>query len=217
MSVTGEGVPGGATISSITDGTHFVLSAAATATAAGLTLIASGLDDSYFSTPFERVLFNLAVDDKQFVSGTTFQLLFGVIVQLFNADIDAAQWVLAIEQGAFAGATDGPPNTYGWNLSDVTWNTATPLVRYRLWATSDAQQHFFGCNVKNAAGVFTANGLYYNRIVAANAAAPASANFALRARLLNFSPKGSVANARGWLSYQLNASPVNNLLQATIQ
>jgi len=65
-------------------------------------------------------------------------------------------------------------------------------------------------------GSFPTNGLYYKRVLAANAAQPPCATFALRARLINFDTRDSATNARGWISWALQ-NPDNGTLGATIQ
>jgi hypothetical protein len=174
----------------------------------------SGAKDSYFPTPFERTLFEMTINDRMFSSGTTLTLLFKLALQLISADTEA-QWILAIEKGAIIDETDGSPNTFDSNLLSVDWDTSSPLVSQRLILSSALETHGFGCTIANSAGTLTANGLYYKRIIAANDAAPASANFALRARLFNFDTKNSVPNARGWVSWALQ-NPDNGTLGAVI-
>ncbi|MDR3405601.1 MAG: hypothetical protein P4L99_24105 [Chthoniobacter sp.] len=168
----------------------------------------SGTKDSYFPTPFERTLFEVVINDMMFSPGTTLTLLFKLALQLINADTEA-QWMLAIETGAITDETDAPPtDTYDTNLLSVDWNTTTPIVLQRLLISSALETHGFGCTIANSGGTFTGNGLLYKRVVAApSGSLPAnnSHQFALRARLFNFDTKNSVPDARGWLSWALQA------------
>jgi hypothetical protein len=173
----------------------------------------SGSKDSYFPTPFERVLFEAMINDMMFSPGTVLTLLFKLGLQLFNANSEA-QWMLAIEQGLITQETS--PGTPDVNLLAVNWQTATPLVLQKLNLSSALETHGFGCTVANSAGTtFTANGLVYKRTLSATANVQQTANFALRARLFNFDTKNSVTDARGWVNWSL-LNPDNGTLGISI-
>jgi hypothetical protein len=154
----------------------------------------------------------MLINDMMFSSGTTLTLLFKLALQLIAANSEA-QWVLAIEQGTLSEDSTG---TVDANLAAVTWGVATPLVRQPLYLGSALQTHGFGATITQSSGTFTANGLIYKRVVSANTNVLQNANFALRARLLNFDTKNSAAGtARGWVSWALQA-PDNGTLGAVI-
>ncbi|HSI10714.1 MAG TPA: hypothetical protein VK961_01660 [Chthoniobacter sp.] len=165
----------------------------------------SGTKNSYFPTPFERTLFEVAINDVMFSSGTVLTCLFKLALQLINANTEA-QWMLAIEQAPIVGETSGDPDTFDANLYSVDWATATPLLLQRLIMTSALETHGFGVTIARTGDTtFTANALKYKRVFNANAGVPATANFALRARLFNFDTKNSATDARGWVSWALQA------------
>lgn len=175
----------------------------------------SGTKNSYFPTPFERVLFEAAINDVMFGSGTVLTCLFKVALQLINANTEA-QWMLAIEQAPIISQTSGETDTFDANLYSVDWATATPLLLQRLILTSALETHGFGVTIARTGDTsFTANALKYKRVVSANSAVPANANFALRARLFNFDTKDSVTDARGWVSWALK-TPDSGTLGITI-
>jgi len=108
------------------------------------------------------------------------------------------------------------PDTTDTNLEAVTWNVTTPILRQQIILAPSLITHTFGCTITNNAGTFTANALLYNQIVGANSAAPATANFALRARLIEFDTEDSITWARGWVQYSILA-PKTGTLGAVIQ
>ncbi len=91
------------------------------------------------------------------------------------------------------------------NLQDIVWN-ATPMLSQRLILSGVNVVHHFGVAIVRAAdGSITGNQLLYAAWLAA-AAAPGSANFALRARLIQFDTENSIVNAKGTVSYRLSSA-----------
>jgi len=75
---------------------------------------------------------------------------------------------------------------------------------------------YAGCNVyRSLLGTLTCDRILYGGLENANAAAPTTANFALRARLIEFDTEDSIPTARGWVAYQLT-KPASGALQASI-
>ena len=166
---------------------------------------------SYFPTPFERTLWEFAVNDKMLRVTRTLQVKFGVTVQIINATSEA-QWVLVIEQGKPIDQTD--PTNEAVNLRDVEWNP-TPILAQRILVSPLATTHTFGCQIANTTSGLTADRLSYGAWEAATGTAPESANFLLRARLINFDTKNNVQNATGWLAYLLGDGTQENKTNAT--
>jgi hypothetical protein len=126
--VSGSGIPSGATVASITDDTHFELSANATATATGVTLTFS---------PFLT-----QITDPDFYGAVGVGFLDGYFV--FNEPNSQRFWVtesyngLAIDSLAFASAEGSPDNLvtlivdhreiwlFGVNTVEVWYNAGTP-------------------------------------------------------------------------------------------
>ena len=82
--------------------------------------------------------------------------------------------------------------------------------------TPTATLCYAGCNVyRSKLGAITCDRSLYGGLENANTAAPASANFALRARLIEFDTENSIPTARGWVVYQL-VKPASGELQASI-
>jgi len=160
--------------------------------------VRAGSTSSYYPTPFERTLCEFAINEKMLRVGRTLDLQLGVKLQLVNADTEA-QWVLVIEQGAPVAQTT--PGTPGVNLEDIVW-AATPILSQRLLVTGLATLHSFGCRVANKSSGITVDRMLYGTWEAAGTA-PDAANFALRARLIEFDTKNNVPDASGWLSYKL--------------
>jgi hypothetical protein len=154
---------------------------------------------SYYPLPFERTLFEFAVNEKMLRVNRTLKLEFGVAAQLIHATSEA-QWVCVIEAGTPTSQTAPAPT--GQNLEDVVWGEV-PLLSQPLLITPLATTHTFGCRIRRTADGIVADRLLYGDWEAATDAAPASANFALRARLIRFDTKNNAPMARGWLSYTL--------------
>ena len=94
----------------------------------------AGSTVSYFPTPFERILWNLYINEKMLTVGKTLTVEFGLGVQLVNAT-SQAQWVLVIEKGDAPSETVGNPNAAEINLLDVIWDTEHPILKQRLILT----------------------------------------------------------------------------------
>ena len=172
----------------------------------------AGTTISYFPGAFERTLWNLYINEKMLGVGKTLKVEFGVSTQLVKAT-SQAQWMLVIEKGEAPSETDGDPET---NLLNVVWDTANPILKQRLILTPTATLCYAGCNVyRSKLGAITCDRSLYGGLENANTAAPASANFALRARLIEFDTENSIPTARGWVVYQL-VKPASGELQASI-
>jgi len=174
----------------------------------------AGTTISYFPIAFERLLWNLYINEQMFGTGKTLAVQFGVSTQLVKAT-SQAQWMLVIEKGEAPSET-GNPSTTETNLLNVVWDTANPILKQRLILTPTATICYAGCNVyRSASGAITCNRIRYGGLENANAAAPTTANFALRARLIEFDTENSIPTARGWVAYQL-VKPASGDLQASI-
>lgn len=87
------------------------------------------------------------------------------------------------------------------NLKDVEWN-ATPLLDQRIVIMDTAQVHKYGCQIaRTAADEIEALARLYEASEAGGVA-PASANFALRARLIDFDTENSITGAKGLVFYE---------------
>jgi hypothetical protein len=169
---------------------------------------------SYFPAAFERLLWNLYINEQMFGAGKTLAVQFGVSTQLVKAT-SQAQWMLVIEKGEAPSETDDPSATET-NLLNVVWDTANPILKQRLILTPTATICYAGCNVyRSTLGAISCDRILYGGLENANAAAPGSANFALRARLIEFDTENSIPTARGWVAYQL-VKPASGDLAASI-
>ncbi|XHR30422.1 MAG: hypothetical protein ACFUZC_07635 [Chthoniobacteraceae bacterium] len=172
----------------------------------------AGATISYFPAAFERILWSLYINEKMLGVGKTLSVAFGVSTQLVKAT-SQAQWMLVIEKGEAPSETGGNPET---NLLNVVWDTANPILKQRLILTPVATICYAGINVyRSTLGAITCDRLLYGGLENANAVAPGSANFALRARLIEFDTENSIPTARGWVAYQLT-KPASGDLQAAI-
>ena len=170
---------------------------------------------SYFPTAFERTLWNIYINEKMFGLGKTLTVEFGVATQLAKAS-SQAQWVLVVEKGDAPSEVVGSPNAAEINLLDVIWDTANPILKQRLILTPIPTLCYVGCKVyRNQLGELKCDRILYGGQENANAVAPLSANFALRARLIEFDTENSIPTARGWVVYQL-LKPASGELEAKI-
>lgn len=164
----------------------------------------SGSTTSYYPTAFERELWRIFINDKQLVLNRTLDVQFGLALQLLAATSNA-QWVLVIEKGT--APQDSTPSTPGANLQNIVWD-ADPILSQRLILTGLQETHSFGVRIKRSlvatVDTLTLDEMLYGIWSGNNSAAPDSANFALRARLINFDTENTLAaDARGWVTYQI--------------
>jgi hypothetical protein len=157
---------------------------------------------SYYPTDFERELFYVAITSAQFRAGMSSACNFDVILQLLAANT-AGQYVLVIEVGSMP--SQSTPATTGLNLQDVVWN-ATPILSQRIVLSEVAITHSFGCTfIRSSDGTtITANKTAYGVTTAASVV-PSSADFAIRARLIEWDVENSVVDPRGLVSLKFTA------------
>lgn len=160
---------------------------------------------SYYPTDFERRLAFLTINAKQFLPGKIFAFDFQLLLQLLAANT-SAQYVLKIDVGALP--SQSTPATTGVNLQDVVWNP-TPVLSERILFGSVSNKQTFGCEFVRAADGLTITG---NKILfgvkQATAVVPASAEFALRARLDQFDLENSAPDPRGLVSLSVTNARV---------
>jgi hypothetical protein len=163
---------------------------------------------SWYPEDFDRELFVLAVSSKQLIAKRVAELQIGFEVALrstrerdaarYTGDLrnTQAQWVLVIEHGAFTAETS--PSTPDLNLKAINWNP-TPILRHRLIVTRNAGTHSFGVRInRSSAGVLSTDAIFYGA-AEAGGSIPATADFALRARLIQFDILDGLADPRGLL------------------
>jgi hypothetical protein len=156
--------------------------------------------NSYFPTDFERELFMLHVNESMLTAGAEFSLQSEIALKLLSATT-RGQMLLVLEVGDAPSQTT--PSPTGTNLQDITWQS-TPLLSQRIILSHVLLTHPFGCSIRRAADgtISGADKLLYRAWTAAGAT-PASANFALRARLIQFDTENSVVGAKGFVYYSL--------------
>lgn len=160
----------------------------------------AGATNSYFPADFERELFMFHVNDRMLRAGQTLRVDFQLAVALINATTKA-QLLLVIEVGSAPGQV--APAPVSENLLDVQW-VATPLLSQRI-ILSDLRgiPHKFGAQIiRDAAGALSAQRMIYGQWEG-GAQVPPSANFAIRARLVNFDTENSVAGATGFVFFAM--------------
>ncbi|NDD52828.1 hypothetical protein EBZ39_02940 [bacterium] len=153
---------------------------------------------SYYPSDFSRTLFTLFVNERQLRLKTELSLQFALEVAVLKSSTNC-QWVLVVETGT--APQDSSPGTPGLNLQNVVWST-TPTLEQRIIVTPVPCTHLFGIQVKRAlvSGVdtLTLNQILYGAAIGGTA--PASANFAIRARLIRFDTENSVSDPRGLIA-----------------
>lgn len=159
----------------------------------------AGATNSFYPAAFERELFMLFVNEKQFRLNQTFELKFDLQFQLALANT-RAQWVLVVEAGS--APADAVPAPVGLNLQNIIWQT-NPLLQARMILTPENQTHPFGVRIKRLVAGIKADQFLYTAWENADAGAPAAANFALRGYLTQLDTENNVLDARGWLAAQM--------------
>ncbi len=164
----------------------------------------SGASTSFFPTGFQRELWRIFISAEMLRLNRTLDVQFGLGTQLVGASSNA-QWMLVVEKGT--APSQSTPATTGTNLENVVWS-ATPILSQRLILTGNRQTHSFGTRIKrqlvSLADTLSLDTMCYGVWEGNDAAAPATANFALRARLINFDTENALAaDARGWVAYEM--------------
>ena len=155
--------------------------------------------NSFFAASMERTLFSFEVNSAMMPAGSTMVLTFSLTLQLLVANT-RAQYLLVIESGTMP--ADASPSPVSLNLQNVVWATATPILSQGIILDAVSITHNFGASIAvNAAGtVLTAQRNLYG-VWTGGAPAPATANFALRARLIQFDTEDAVSRPKGVVSY----------------
>lgn len=158
--------------------------------------------NSYFPTDFERELFLFAVNEQMLRAGQSLSLEFDIALQLLQANT-RGQYLLVIEVGGVPGQLTPAPTAE--NLLDVTWQPV-PLLSQRIIVFSFPLKHHFGASIRREInGTLLADRLLYSAWEA-GAAAPASPNFVIRARLVQWDTENSVRDAKGNVFYSLTGA-----------
>lgn len=158
----------------------------------------SGTESSYYPSDFTRELFRFFVNDRQLRLRTELLLQFAVELAVLKSNTNC-QWTLAIELGT--APQDSAPGTPGINLQNVVWS-AVPVLEQRLLLTPVPCTHTFGIRVKRflsgGADTLALDRLLYG--AAEGGTPPASANFAVRGRLLRFDTENHQSDPRGFVA-----------------
>lgn len=172
----------------------------------------SGATSSYFPKALERTLFAIVVSAEQFRAGGLCTVEFSLEAWIAAANT-AAQCVLAIEVGTLV--SQATPATTAPNLQAITWATATPVLSQLVRLTEVPQTNQFGCSFARSEDGATIAATKLSYGLWQGGTPPASATFALRARLLQWDTENmlppSVRRPRGIPAYALKAA------SATIQ
>ena len=166
----------------------------------------AGATNSFFPADFERTLFALDINDAMLTAGSTLTLSFQLLLQLLQANT-RAQYLVAIETGDLP--QDTTPAATGANLQNVIWNTAAPMLSQRVILTEVAVTHTLGISIaRDQTGTTLSAQRSLYGLWTGGAQVPASANFALRARLLQFDTEDAVPAAKGTVYYALSNGTV---------
>lgn len=155
-------------------------------------------ETSFYPSDFTRELFRFFVNDRQLRLKTELSLQFALEAAVLKSNTNC-QWTVAIELGT--APQDLDPATTGINLQNVIW-TPAPALEQRIILTPVPCTHTFGIRVKRYRSgiteVIDLDQLLYG--TAEGGAAPATANFAVRARLLRFDTENNQSDPRGFVA-----------------
>ncbi|MEO7933198.1 MAG: hypothetical protein ABIT76_08585 [Chthoniobacterales bacterium] len=179
-------------------------------------VVRSGTSNSFYAAAFERTLFTFEINDKMLRLNGLLDLQFSLVAQLLNAPCQA-QWIVVIEVGSID--ADTTPSPIGLNLKKITWS-ATPILSQVILLSPLAVKHTFGARIRrklvSLVDTLTADRMRYGVWEGANDGKPATANFAIRARLTQFDTENVDATTlRGWVHYELSAAATAGGSKAT--
>lgn len=158
MFVTGNGIPTGATVATITPSTSFTLSIAATIT--GSSSLTASTNNTFPASLVENSDFVTAwsLDPREYYKGNqNSQIWWGGMNQLeryrFGADPDigGSQWILHPQQAAYANLTGTATLFYRQPYPIWTW---TPVVPAQTYALGDLVYDDASGNVYKSLGAF---------------------------------------------------------------
>ncbi len=156
-------------------------------------------ETSFYPSAFERELFTIHINENQLRLRKTFELSFAFEAAILNSNADA-QWVLVLEKGAYE--EESSPATTGLNLKQITWDT-TPWVEQRIILTPTSTVHRFGARVArslvDSVDTITPQSRVYGALQS-GLTAPATPNFAVRARLTRFDSDDVEADPKGFVA-----------------
>ena len=155
--------------------------------------------NTYNPVPFEVELFREIINEDEFPAKSVCEIAFGFeaammapVRRLRDRESIAAHWQVIVEIGAIN--RDATPGTPGSNLDSVTW--ATPVIASRLELTPVPKPARFALRIaRDAAGDITLEKTVYRSTTSGTA--PASANFAIRARLGRFEIDDQATDPKG--------------------
>ena len=167
------------------------------------------LKNTYFPVPYEVELFRVPINSNQFRVGRTISVNFGIVAQML-AETEA-QWRIVIDAANLSSATN--PADQGLNITAADFNQ-TPMLDERIILTEALTPHIFGVQIlrrlTDGEIAVTANKNLYGTLEATSGA-PATGDFILRARLINFDIAENGGDVRGWVGYKLSGVEGDNL------
>jgi len=120
---------------------------------------------------YERELWRIAVNPNMLAVSRALAVDWGVSLQMLRANCHA-QYSLVVELGSY------PTES----LINVNWNIEAPIIRLPIAMTSEIVVHSFGVKIKRLESGLTLEQQLYGIWSRNDAAAPSTANFALRCR-----------------------------------
>ncbi len=160
-----------------------------------------GEKKTYYPVPYEVELFRVPINSSQLRVGRTLDLTFGLVLQML-AKTDA-QWRVVIDAANLSEVTE--PAEQGMNISAADYNQAK-MLDHRVMLTQALTPHIFGVQILrrlvDGEITVTANKNLYGTLEG-TIGAPATGDFILRARLMNFDIANTADDVRGWVGYKL--------------
>ena len=151
--------------------------------------------------PYEVELFRIPVNSSQLRVGRTLTCNFGLTLQML-AETDA-QWRVVIDAANLSSAFS--PADQGLNLTAADFNQVA-MLDHRVLLTEALTPHIFGVQILrrlvDGNVQMSANRNLYGTYESAGGP-PATGDFILRARLINFDIAENGGDVRGWVGYQL--------------
>jgi len=157
--------------------------------------------NTWFPVPYEVELFRIPVNSSQLRVGRTLTCTFGLTLQML-AETDA-QWRVVIDAANLSSAFS--PADQGLNLTAADFNQVA-MLDHRVLLTEALTPHIFGVQILrrlvDGNVQMSANRNLYGTYESAGGP-PATGDFILRARLMNFDIAENGGDVRGWVGYQL--------------
>jgi hypothetical protein len=161
--------------------------------------------NSFYPVKMENEIFRLAINDRMLAAATTLTVTWSLEIRMYKHTSNI-QYLMVVEYADLPSTL--VPDPTGPNLYAVVWNKV-PILQQRIIATELSFQHEFGVQVLRLADNRMRTNKKIYGVEVSGDSIPPTANFALRARLIEFDTEDNVKDAQGLVYYAITKASGN--------